>query len=72
MILHERGLARLHFTYDVCCQYSLNMQRAILSRTLRRALPVEMFLPSQNGELGGRDWLLEWLHVDRENVVMED
>jgi hypothetical protein len=72
MILHNHGIARLHFTYDVCCQYSLNMQRAVLNRTRRRAFPVEMFLPSQQGELGGRDWLLEWLSVDREDVAMED
>jgi hypothetical protein len=71
MILHDQGIARLHFTYDVCCQYSLNMQRAILNRTLHGAFPIEMFLPSQNGERGGRDWLLEWLRVDREEV-MED
>jgi hypothetical protein len=62
MVLHERGIMRTHFTYDVCCRFSFNIQRAIIHRTLRDAYFIpDMFLPTDNGEPSGRDWLLGWL-----------
>jgi hypothetical protein len=62
MILHERGVICIHFTYDVCCRYRFNIQRAIIHRTLRGARSIDsMFLPTDNGEPSPRDWLLGWL-----------
>jgi hypothetical protein len=62
MVLHERGIIRAHFTYDVCCRFSFNIQRAIIRRTLRDAYSIpDMFLPTDNSEPSGRDWLLGWL-----------
>jgi hypothetical protein len=62
MVLHERGIIQTHFTYDVCCRFSFNIQRAIILRTLRGAQSIpDMFLPTDNGDPSGRDWLLGWL-----------
>ena len=62
MVLHERGIMRTHFTYDVCCRFSFNIQCAIIHRPLRGAMSIQdMFLPTDNGEPSRRDWLLDWL-----------